>query len=205
MPQSIEEKALAFILRNRADWAFSPADLAHLGSRAAIDLALHRLHRKGRIRRVLRGVYMVPRTSELLGVERAPDVDAVANALARKFGWRIQSSGAVAQNVVGLSTQIPATYVYLSDGPKRTYRVGATALEFHHAAAKQINVRLRESALLVQALRALGPERITKSVVQRLRRWLDPKLRARVLADTKFVTGWTQAAIRRICRDDGHG
>ena len=99
MPQSIEKKAYNKINREGRGWAFSPSDLAPLGSREAIDIALYRLTRKGLIRRVIRGVYVYPRRSELLDQELAPDIDQVAHALARKFGWRIQPSGPVATSL----------------------------------------------------------------------------------------------------------
>jgi hypothetical protein len=56
----------------------------------------------------------------------SPDVDQVARAIARKFGWRIQPSGAIAANLLGLSTQVPARAAYLSDGPDRSYKIGNT-------------------------------------------------------------------------------
>ena len=205
MPQSVENKAVKKLDREGRGWAFSPSDLAPLGSRAAIDLALHRLTRKGLIRRVIRGVYVYPRRSELLGQELAPDVDQVAYALARKFGWRIQPSGSVAQNIIGLSTQVPASFVYLSDGPSRSYKLNSITLTYQHTASKETNLKLRESALIVQALKSLGPDRITPSIIAKTRKWLPPRLRIKVLGDTKFVTAWIYAAIRQVCKEGADG
>ena len=124
--RSTEEKALRRIHGNGGRWAFSARDFADLGSRPTVDSALHRLERKGSIRRVIRGIYDRPQFSEVLSTELSPDLDQVAQALARKFGWRIQPSGAVAQNLLRLSTQVPARAVYLSDG--RTARTKSDAL-----------------------------------------------------------------------------
>ncbi len=205
MPQSVEDKILRRLSQKGRGWAFSPADCAPLGSRSAIDLALHRLERKGLIHRAMRGVYVYPRQSELLDQDLAPDVDQVAHALARKFGWRIQPSGPVAQNVIGLSTQVPAAFVYLSSGPGRSYRVDHTTLTYKHTASKETSLKLRESALIVQALKSLGPNRIAPSTVAKIRKWLSPNLRAKVLADTQFVTAWIYAAIRRVCQEETDG
>jgi hypothetical protein len=203
--QSIENKALNRIRGNGRGWAFSARDFADLGSRPTVDSAFHRLERKGSIRRVIRGVYDLPRFSELLSTGLSPDLDQVAQALARKFGWRIQPSGAVAQNLVGLSTQVPARAVYLSDGPNRSYQVGRTALVFEHTALKEAGFRLPESGLIVQALKSLGQERVTPEVISKIRAWLAPNLRARVLADTETATGWVYAALRRIAGKDPDG
>ena len=115
-------------------WAFSQADFADLGARSTIDSALHRQERKSVIRRVIRGIYDYPRHSKALGGPTSPNIDQIAHALARKFAWRIQPDGATAQNLLGLSTQVPARVVYLSDGPDRSYTVGRTNLAFEHKA-----------------------------------------------------------------------
>jgi hypothetical protein len=141
----------------------------------------------------------------LLGAEVSPDIDQVARALARKFGWRIQPTGAAAQNLLGLSTQVPAAYIYLSDGPNRSYAINKTTLKFKHMALKEAGFKHRESALIVHALKSLGADHIEPRVISQIRRWLAPKLREKILNDTSTVTGWVYAAIREICREDGDG
>jgi len=183
-------------------WAFSVIDFSTFGSRSAIDATLHRLLKKGTIRRVTRGIYDYPRQSKMLGGELSPDIDQVAQAIARKFGWRIQPSGPAALNLLGLSTQVPSQMMYLSDGPNRTYNLGIHTITFKHTALKEMKFRLRASALIVQSLKSLGPQRITPEVVMKIRGWLDPKLHARVLKDTKTATGWVYEAIRRICGEE---
>lgn len=203
MAQSIENKALYRIRGTGEGWAFSPRDFLDLGNRRTVDSALHRLVQKGSIRRVVRGVYDYPRFSEFLNQQLSPDVDQVARAMARKFRWRIQPSGATALNLLGLSTQVPARAVYLSDGPDRVYKVGNSTLAFEHTALKEAGVKLKESGLIVQALRSLGPERITPEVISKIRAWLPKPLRHKVLADTKTATGWIYSAIQQIAQEDG--
>jgi hypothetical protein len=154
------------------------------------------------IRRVLRGIYDFPKHGTLLNKPLSADLDAVANALARKFGWRIQITGASALNLLGLSTQVPARAVYASDGPDRVFKVGKGAIEFKNTPLKEAGFDLRESSLLVQSLKSLGSERITPEAIAAIRRWLDPRLRVRVLRDTQVATGWVQAAIAQICRKE---
>jgi hypothetical protein len=176
-----------------------------LGERATIDSALHRLAQKGEVRRVIRGIYDYPRFSELLKQQLSPDIDQVARALARKFRWRIQPSGATALNLLGLSTQLPARAVYLSDGPDRSYKIGNTDLVFEHTALKEAGFKLRESGLIVQALKSLGQERITPEIIAKVRAWLPTSLRPKVLADAKTATGWVYAAIQQIAQEEQHG
>jgi hypothetical protein len=205
MNNSIENKMLNRIQGNGRGWVFSPRDFASIGGRSTIDSALHRFEYKGKIRRVIRGIYHYPRSSDILGQELAPDIDHIAQALARKFGWRIQPSGAMAQNLLGLSTQVPARVIYLSDGPDRSYRIGETTLVFEHTALKNAGFKRRESGLIVQALNSFGQNRITPKILAKIRAWLDPGLRQKVLSDTKSTTGWIYSAIQEITREVSHG
>jgi hypothetical protein len=205
MSQTIETKLSYRIRGNGGGWAFSPKDFLDLGGRPTVDSALHRLTQRGEVRRVVRGIYDYPRFSKLLGQQLSPDVDQVARAIARKFHWRIQPSGATAANLLGLSTQVPARAVYLSDGPDRSYKIGNTTLAFEHTALKEAGFKLKESGLIVQALKSLGSERITPEVISTIRTWLPESLRAKVLADTRTATGWVYTAIQQIANGDLHG
>jgi hypothetical protein len=205
MQQVLEQKILSRIYGNGRGWAFSQADFADLGARSTLDSALHRREREGVIRRVMRGIYEYPRQSKVLRGPASPSIDKVADALARKFVWRIQPDGATAQNLLGLSTQVPARVVYLSDGPDRSYTVGKTKLAFEHTALKEAGFRLPESRLIVQALKAFGEGRITPKIISQIRKQFDPALRQRILLDTKTATGWVYAAIQEIAKEDGNG
>ena len=205
MAQTIENKTLSRIYGNGRGWAFSQKDFSQLGSRAAIDLSLHRLLQKGVIRRVIRGIYDYPKFSNLLDQELSPDIDQVAQALARKFGWRIQPSGPAALNLIGLSTQVPGRFVYLSNGPDRSYQIDNTSLEFEQTALKDAGFKFPESALIVQGLKSLGQNRITHKIITSIRQWLNPALREKVLKDTHTATGWVYDAIRLICRENADG
>src|SRR5579862_2402736 len=169
MQQAVEDKTLSRIYGKGRGWAFSQADFADLGHRPTIDSALHRREHEATIRRVIRGIYDYPRHSNVLRGPVSPDIDQVAHALARKFGWRIQPDGATAQNLLGMSTQVPVKVVYLSDGPDRSYTVGKTSLAFEHAALKEAGFKLPESRLVVQALKAYGEKRITRKIIAQVR------------------------------------
>ncbi len=204
MNQSSENRILNRIRGTGSGWSFSPRDFLDLGERATIDSALHRLTAKGQVRRVIRGIYDYPRYSELLKQQLSPDIDQVARALARKFRWRIQPSGATALNLLGLSTQVPARAVYLSDGPDKSFKVGNTTLAFEHTALKEAGFKLGESGLIVQALKSLGQERITPEVISKIRTWLPTSLRPRILTDTKTATGWVYSVIQQIAQEEHH-
>jgi hypothetical protein len=61
LPQSIDSRILARVHWLRRGSVFVSAVFLALGSQEAIDFALHRLARKGMIRRLARGVYDFPK------------------------------------------------------------------------------------------------------------------------------------------------
>jgi len=200
--QTVEQKILSRIYGRGRGWAFTKTDFATGFGEANIHQALSSLARAGTIRRVSHGVYDYPRFSELLGQPLSPDVDQVAQALARKFNWRIQPSGDAALNLLGLSTQVPGRWVYLSDGPSKSYKLGADGklvLAFRKAALKETGFRLRESGLLVHALKALGKERVDAEVIARLRSRIPPGQCVRILDDVRTVPGWILQIIKQVC------
>ena len=83
-----------------------------------------------------------------------------------------------------LSTQVPAQAVYLSDGPGKTYEIGKRKLIFKKRALKESGFKHRESELVVQALKALGRDRIDSETRY--------KLAGALPAET-----WKSAALRR--------
>lgn len=203
--QHIENKTLSRIYGNGRGWAFSQKDFSDIGSRSSIDTALSRLLEKDKIRRVIRGIYDYPGYSNLLNEQLVPDMDQVASALARKFGWRIQPSGITALNILGLSTQVPGRFVYLSDGPSRSYNVGKLNLTFENTPLKESGFKLSESSLIVGALKSLGQNGVSDKEIKTIRKWLKPELRQKVLKDTRSVTDWVYESIKKICREDSNG
>lgn len=202
MHQSVENNVVSRIYGTGRGWAFSQTDFNGLGTRSAIDVALYRLLARGTIRRVIRGIYDYPKFSEALARELSPDIDQVARAVARKFGWRIQATGPAALNLLGLSTQVQGRIAYLSDGPDRVYTVGNQELGFEHTVLKEAGFKWRESSLLVQALKTLGPDRITADTVLKLRRIFDDAMRGKILKDTRTASGWIHDTILRICQKE---
>ena len=102
---------------------FSPTDFLDLGSRNAVDKALSRRAAAASIRRVACGLYDVPRKHPIVGLA-VPSADNVAKALAEKAGTRLQPTGAYAANLLGLSDQVPAKVVFLTDGRSKRVRIG---------------------------------------------------------------------------------
>src|SRR5271157_4648827 len=96
--QAIDSKIVATIHGRGRGSVFVPADFLKIGSRQAVDVALHRLAREGVIRRLARGLYDFPKEHPVLGL-LSPSADTVAHALAGRDRTRLQPAGAYAANI----------------------------------------------------------------------------------------------------------
>ena len=205
MDTSIQDKIVDRLRRQGRGKVFTPKDFLDIGSREAVDQALSRLARAATVQRLGRGLYCYPNINERLGIAIPPDVDEIADALARQTGSRIAPSGATAANRLGLSTQVPAKPVYLSDGRSRQVRVGNLVVVVKHVSPKELPVGNRTSATVLQALRHLGKDAVDSIVVSRIRKALSPKQLSRLLQDARYTTDWIADAVRKIAGDQPEG
>ena len=139
-----------------------PAGLLHLGNRAAIDQALSRLARSGKLMRICQGVYMRPKQTRF--GECAPSVGKALRSLAALWGETIVPSGGSAANCLGLTTQNPVRAVYLTSGPSRRLHFGALTVELRHAPRWQLAAPHRKAGEVIRALAWLGPEEVEDSL-----------------------------------------
>lgn len=167
---------------------FSAADLSELGSRATIDQALSRLAERGRISRIVTGLYSVLRLSSYSGRPLPPSAEQVARAIARKTGSRMMPSGALLANRLGLSDQVPARPVYLTEGRSRDFRLGALKISFRRTSKNVIKLAGTVMGDVSQALRYLGKDQLDPEAVRRqLARSLSP-------ADKRCLEQWASQA-----------
>lgn len=204
MSQSIANKIIRRIYNHGRGWTFSTKDFFDFGDRYAVNMALHRLQKKGVIRQILRGVYDYPAFSKLFNSPASPSPYDVILAIARSFGWTICPSGETALNLLGLSTQVPAKYRFFSDGPSKKYQWQDIQLELIHRNIKETSGLSRRTALVVQALKALGKEHFDDKTKAILRKELTEKELAKALQETQVATNWIYKALKQIAGDEKH-
>ena len=172
-------------------------DFIDLGSREAIDLALHRLAKKGVVRRLARGVYDFPKQRPTLGV-LSPSADTIAGALAGRDKTRLQPAGAYAANMLGLSEQVPAKAVFLTDGPSRSIRIGLMTIQLRRTTPRNMASAGRLSGLVIQAFRELGKEHLTPARMEHLKRSLPAEARRALLKDLPLAPAWMHPFMRAL-------
>ena len=200
-PQTIDSRIVAAIRSRGRGAVFVPADFLEIGSRVAVDVVLHRLVRQGTIRRLARGVYDFPKEHPVLG-PLSPSAEDIARALAGRDRTRIQPAGAYAANALGLSEQVPAKAVFLTDGPTRTVKIGPTTIQLRRTTPKNMEAAGRLSGLLIQALRELGQEHVTQQRIDHLKRTIPVGKRRELLKDLRLAPAWIHPIFRELAEED---
>ena len=183
-------------------WVCTPKDFLDLGSREAVDQALSRLVKAGRLRRVGHGLYDRPRISKLVKRPTPVDMDAAIAAVARRDGVRIMPDGSAAANQLGLTNAIPARISFVTDGHSRTLKIDGRAVRFRHAGPSVMQWTGKPAAPVVQALRWLGRGTATDArVVSTLNRNLPAHVKMDLWHHLRDLPGWIRQLVRSLTND----
>ena len=203
----MEEKSKLFLIAKRIDEApfgsaFTTSDFTDLAEYETAKKTIARLEKKGTIRRVLRGVYDKPKFSSLLQEYAAPNPDQIAHAIARNYNWTISASGNAALNQLGLSTQVPADWSYISSGPYKKYTFGNVTLIFSHRSDSQMIGMSEKTLLLIQALKAIGQANISEAEIKHLRKRFSSDERQTIISESRRTISWIYEVIKEICKQE---
>lgn len=160
-----------------------------LGNHESIKKALFRLERKEVLIRLAHGIYLYPKTDKDLGV-LYPSVEEIAVAIAKRDKATIIPTGIHALNKLGLSTQIPLNVVFLTDGAARSIKIGTRTITFKKTSPKNLMVKGEISALVIQALKSMGQDKIDNEVLHKMYDLLKNEKKEIILHDAKLAPAW---------------
>jgi hypothetical protein len=166
--------------------------LLGLGTRAGVDQALSRLHRRGQLIRMSRGLYVLPIQSRF--GTRAPAPEKVIEAFAAQRGETITSSPATVANALGLTTQVPVRSIYFTSGRSRKLNLGKLKVELKHAPGWQLGSGIEGE--VVRALVWGGPSKIHETL-ETLSRKVPAAELQRVVQRGSQLPGWIAAPLSR--------
>lgn len=181
---------------------FVVSDFLDFGGNDAIKQNLKRFADEGLILRIATGLYYKPKYSELLRENEAVDLNEAAKAIARNYNWSITPSGENSLNMLGLSTQVPAYYEYISSGPYRDYYIDNMPLRFLHRNLKETQGYSPITALVIQALKTIGKENVTPKHIEILKNRISSEDKTILLTEAKKTTAWIYQTIKDICTEN---
>lgn len=180
---------------------FLTSDFTDIATITTVRKCLGRQVEEKNIQRIIDGVYEKPVYSMLLKEYIPANPDAIAYAIARCFRWTIAPCGDVALNKLGLSTQVPVVWSYISDGSYRKFSWDNITLSFQHRANREISFMSETTTLVVEALKTLGKERIDDGIILSLRNRLPEAEKKKMLEEATGVSEWIYAVIRKVCAE----
>lgn len=151
-----------------------------------------------KIKRVINGFYYNPRYSQLIGEYEAVSIHKLAIAIARKYNWNIAPYNSTALNLLGLSTQVPTHYKYISSGRYKEYKIEGIILEFQKVSPGEIANMSLKTATVIQAIKYLGKENISDEAIQKIREHLTEEEKKNLMVEGKSVPSWVYEVIREI-------
>ena len=178
-------------------WVFTSTHFLDVGSRSAVAKALERLADAGTIRRLARGLYDYPQKHSTLG-DLPANYERIAQALAGRDNLKIQPSGAYAANLLGLTDQVPARIVFLTDGPNRNVQIRNQQIILKRTTPRNMATAGKMSGLVIQALRFLGQSFVDDKVVGKLKEKLSADDKRRLIADLRYAPAWIGKVARRL-------
>lgn len=160
-----------------------------------VGSTLAELSESGVLFKMAQGIYVKPRKSRFGLV--LPSIEKIVQAIAIRDNAEVLPSGTTALNALGLSTQVPMNYSYLTSGSERTIKLANRQVVLKRGVPKNFCYKTRLIALLTQALRALKQENIGDSEIQIIRELIAKETDKENLAkDVDAMPGWMKRIIK---------
>jgi predicted transcriptional regulator of viral defense system len=146
---------------------FFVSDFLQYGNYDTVRKTLQRLVTKGILIRISKGIYYYPKIDKILGI-LYPTAEEIAKSIAKRDKAKIIPTGAYAQHLLGLSTQIPMNVVYLTDGSARKIEIGNQTIVFKKTSPKNLYFESKLSSLIIQSLKSLKESNVNETVKQKI-------------------------------------
>ena len=160
---------------------------------------LAELTKEGVLVKLAQGIYAKPRMSRFGAV--LPSVEKIVQAIAVRDNAKVLPSGMTALNALGLSTQVPMNYTYLTTGSERTVKLTNRQVVLKRGVPKNFWYETRFIALLVQALKTLKQENVGQEELQIIRSLIEKEPDKEALAkDVDKMPAWMKRLIKPMLK-----
>lgn len=161
----------------------------------SVGRVLSDLAGEGVLTHIASGIYVKPQQSKFGLV--MPSVDQIVGAVAQRDMAKVLPSGATALNALGLSTQVPMSYSYLTTGSARVMTIGDRKVVLKRGVPRNFAYKTQLIALMTQALRSLGEKNITEEHLGQIRSLIKQEDDIDALAeDVSIMPEWMRRIIK---------
>lgn len=190
--ETVEDKILDNLKKCGRGTVFFPDKFASYSTSDNIRKALEILKAKNVIINVARGIYCYPKIDKVLGLGVIlPSVDDIVEAIAKRDHVKVVPTGIHAQNILGLSTQIPMNYVFLTNGYAKNLTVlGNIKVKFKQTSPKNISFQNRLAMLVTYALKDYGQGNVSVDQIEHIHSLLRQEPKENILRDLALMPVW---------------
>jgi len=195
---TISNKIEAIIKQTEKGKLVFISDFSEFGNYDTVRKSLQRLVNKELVIRISKGIYYIPKKDNILGI-LYPTAEEIGKAIAKRDKARIIPTGAYAQHLLGLSTQIPMNVVYLTDGSARKIKIGNQTIVFKKTSPKNLSFESQLSSLLIQALKSKKEVNITETDKRRLKKIISKSNELeKIKKDIRIAPVWIRKMVLQI-------
>ena len=179
---------------------FSTGEFSHYGNPDAVQKALSRMVERGQLLHVSHGIYCYPKIDKELGLGMLfPSYEEIAQVIAKRDKVKIFPAGALAQNMLGLSTQVPMNVVFLTDGSNRKINIkNGRGILFKHVSPKKLAFNDKLAMLITTALREMGEENVKEEHIKQLKKVVEQHPEPFTTHDMKLMPLWIRNLITKL-------
>lgn len=190
------------IEKSEPNTIFVCKDFSNITNIRNVKVILNRFIKENIIFRLIDGIYYKPKFFDEISEYVPLSIYAVARKIALNYDWNICPAGEAALNYLGLSTQVISRYIFRSDGPYRDYDIEGKLLSFRHTNNISIKNMSLKTAIVIEALRYKGKEKVTKEDIYQIGRVLNNEDKEKLLVESSKTLSWVYEIIKEIVRID---
>lgn len=157
------------------------------------------LTQEGVLKKVAQGIYVKPAMSRFGAV--LPSVGTIVRAIAERDHVQVMPTGITALNALGLSTQVPMTYTYLTTGSKRVIKMEGATVSLKTAVPRYFSFETKLIGMLVQALKSLTQEGVDEEHLSQIAKLLaqEPNQEA-MKRDILCMPAWMKRIVKPLIK-----
>jgi hypothetical protein len=194
---SVIDKMRNKIRRASKGQLFIASDFEDVGSNVSVRKALSELVKSEELIRVETGIYQKPNYNDFLKIMAPPSMEELIKTYARKLHWNIAPSEDTALNILGLDTQVPNAYSFISDGPTKQITLRNRPITFRHVTVRESKLSWFSSTV-IEAIKAIGENNITDEQLIKIRKKMTDTEYNRLIKESKSARVWVREAINQM-------
>lgn len=168
-------------------------DFLDIASAKTVAKSLERLNKKGKIKKVMRGVFWKED-----GINSSPKEEDVARAIAKANNWDIVPSGETALSYLNMTEKRPTKWTYITNGTYRKYEYDGKEIHFTHASGKWYQNLSDKTMLLIQAIKEYKRQKLGDDFLKKLASQYQPYEKKEILNQSGNVQSWISDIIKKM-------